>query len=251
MSETSTLAPVIPLIESEEDFREAKSALVQGSKSFHQEEKFAELALHVHASLKVQDSDKALILITKGALGLGSSDIHYDMNDEAVSVRMRIDGVLANIFVLSLPEYKLLLERLKYKSELKLNITNIPQDGKYRITEVEDGHIDVRVSTLPVKRGENVVCRILDSTKSIPKVGELGFVWTSKRQIDKSLNKKSGLILVTGPTGSGKTTTLYSMLQELNTEERKIITLEDPIEYELARIVQSEVNEKNGYTYHT
>ncbi len=164
---------------------------------------------------------------------------------------MRIDGALSNIFALSLPQYKLLLERLKYKSELKLNITNIPQDGKYRITEVEDGHIDVRVSTLPVKTGENVVCRILDSTKSIPSVSDLGFVWTSKRQIDKSLAKKSGMILVTGPTGSGKTTTLYSMMQELNTEERKVITLEDPIEYELAGIVQSEVNEKNGYTYAT
>lgn len=162
---------------------------------------------------------------------------------------MRIDGTLSTIFELNLAEYKLLLERLKYKSELKLNITNVPQDGKYRITEVESGHIDVRISTLPVKTGENVVCRILDSTKAIPKVGELGFVWTSKRQIDKSLAKKSGMILVTGPTGSGKTTTLYSMLQELNTAERKIITLEDPIEYELDGIVQSEVNEKNGYTY--
>ena len=92
---------------------------------------------------------------------------------------------------------------------------------------------------------------MLDSTKSIPKVGELGFVWTSKRQIDKSLKKKSGMVLVTGPTGSGKTTTLYSMMQELNTLDRKIITLEDPIEYELKGIVQSEVNEKNGYTFHS
>ncbi len=158
---------------------------------------------------------------------------------------MRIDGSLSTVFTLSLPEYKLLLERLKYKSELKLNITHIPQDGKYRITEVEDGHIDVRVSTLPVRTGENVVCRVLDSTKSIPKVAELGFVWTSKRQIDKSLGKKSGMVLVTGPTGSGKTTTLYSMMQDLNTEDRKVITLEDPIEYELPGIVQSEVNEKN------
>lgn len=84
-----------------------------------------------------------------------------------------------------------------------------------------------------MRNGENAVCRILDSTQSIPSVGNLGFIWTSKRQIDKSLSKKSGMILVTGPTGSGKTTTLYSMMQELNTSDRKIITLEDPIEYEL------------------
>ncbi len=136
------------------------------------------------------------------------------------------------IFALELRQYKLLLERLKYKSELKLNITNIPQDGKYRILD-DVSRIDVRVSTLPVKNGENVVCRILDSTNAIPKVSDLGFIWTSKRQIDKSLKKKAGMILVTGPTGSGKTTTLYSIMQELNVPEHKIITLEDPIEYDL------------------
>lgn len=101
--------------------------------------------------MKAQDSDRALTLLTKGALGLGSSDIHYDLSEIEARVRMRIDGGLTTVFTLSLPEYKLLLERLKYKSELKLNITHIPQDGKYRITEVEDGHIDVRVSTLPVR----------------------------------------------------------------------------------------------------
>lgn len=136
------------------------------------------------------------------------------------------------IFELTTTEYKIILERLKYKSNLKLNITNIPQDGKYRIDESDD-RIDVRISTLPVKLGENVVCRILDSTNSIPAMSDLGFMWTSKRQIDKSMTKKNGMILVTGPTGSGKTTTLYSVLATLNTEEKKIITLEDPIEYEL------------------
>ena len=137
------------------------------------------------------------------------------------------------ITTLEKSEYKLLLERLKYKSNLKLNITEVPQDGKYRITDNGD-RIDVRVSTLPVRYGENAVCRILDSTKSIPTVGDLGFMWTSKRQIDKALKKKNGTILVTGPTGSGKTTTLYSMMTTLNTPDKKIITLEDPIEYELS-----------------
>lgn len=151
---------------------------------------------------------------------------------------------------LSKAEYKLLLERLKYKSNLKLNITEVPQDGKYRVTDNGD-RIDVRVATLPAKYGENVVCRILDSTKSIPAIEDLGFMWTSKRQVEQSLKKKNGTILVTGPTGSGKTTTLYSMLTHLNTPERKIVTLEDPIEYELPGVVQSEVDEKKGYTYQT
>jgi type II secretory ATPase GspE/PulE/Tfp pilus assembly ATPase PilB-like protein len=126
----------------------------------------------------------------------------------------------------------------------------VPQDGKYRVI-TDDERIDVRVSTLPVRYGENVVCRILDSTRAIPSVDDLGFMWTSKRQIDRSLKKKNGTILVTGPTGSGKTTTLYSMLTSLNTEDRKIITLEDPIEYELAGVVQSEVDEKKNYNYST
>ncbi len=163
---------------------------------------------------------------------------------------MRIDGELVTIATLTRPEYKLLLERLKYKSDLKLNLVDIPQDGKYRIKTGEE-HIDVRVATLPVRYGENVVCRILDSTRAIPSVDDLGFMWTSKRQIDRSLKKKNGTILVTGPTGSGKTTTLYSMLTSLNTETRKIITLEDPIEYELPGIVQSEVYEKKNYSYST
>ncbi len=211
--------------------------------------RFDELQAAVSAALGRQDSDRALSLVTLGALSFGSSDVHCDLDEEGATVRFRIDGSLVPVLRVSRGEYKLVIERLKYKSELKLNITNVPQDGKYRILE-EGKKIDVRVSTLPVKLGENAVCRILDSSNSIPKVAELGFMWTSKRQIDRSLSKTNGMILVTGPTGSGKTTTLYSMMQELNTPERKIITLEDPVEYELPGVVQSEVNEKNGYTYH-
>ncbi len=235
-------------IRDEDQFQDAITAAKEKSGKADQHERFASLAIEIHATLSRQDSDATLTLITKWALGFGSSDIHYDTWDTDIRVRLRIDGELIDIVTLSRAEYKLLLERLKYKSDLKLNLTEIPQDGKYRIT-TETERIDVRVSTLPVRYGENVVCRILDSTKAIPIVAELGFMWTSKRQIDRSLKKKNGTILVTGPTGSGKTTTLYSMLTSLNTEDRKIITLEDPIEYELAGIVQSEVDEKKNYTY--
>ncbi len=213
-------------------------------------ERSQELEKILHDMLGRQDSETALKLITKGALALGSSDIHYDTAENDIRVRIRIDGSLTNIATFSMTEYKLLLERLKYKSNLKLNITDIPQDGKYRIAENGD-RIDVRVATLPVKYGENVVCRILDSTKSIPAVEDLGFMWTNKRQIDQSIRKKNGTILVTGPTGSGKTTTLYSLLSTLNTPDKKIITLEDPIEYELSWVIQSEVDEKRWYTYAT
>lgn len=235
-------------IKNDEDLQ-AKINEVQTKKDAHrQKERFLELEKTIHDFLKKQDSDNALTIITKGALALGSSDIHYDQSEHDTKVRLRIDGALETVATLSRAEYKLLLERLKYKSDLKLNIHHIPQDGKYRISDDAE-KIDVRVSTLPVQYGENMVCRILDSSRAIPSVDELGFMWTAKRQVEKSLKKKNGTILVTGPTGSGKTTTLYSMLSTLNTTDRKIITLEDPIEYELPGVVQSEVDDKSGYTY--
>ena len=237
-------------ITDEDAFHDIITSEREKRKKEDQKGPFIELENALHESLTRQDSEHALTLITRGSLALGSSDIHYDTSETTISIRLRIDGELVDVATLSRAEYKLLLERLKYKSDLKLNITDIPQDGKYRITENNE-RIDVRVSTLPVRYGENVVCRILDSTKSIPKVEDLGFMWTSKRQIEKSMNKKNGTILVTGPTGSGKTTTLYSMLTDLNTREKKIITLEDPIEYELPGVIQSEVDEKKKYTYET
>lgn len=236
-------------ITDEEHFDKIKSAIIEDSTSF-KSQKFDELARLVIEAIDKQDSEKALVLITKWALSFNSSDVHFDILEEGTILRFRIDGNLSNIFTLTKQQYKLILERLKYKSDLKLNITNIPQDGKYRIDDKER-KIDVRVSTLPVKLWENVVCRILDSTNSVPNIDDLWFMWASKRQIERSLKKKNGMILVTWPTWSGKTTTLYSMLNILNNSDRKIITLEDPIEYELPGVVQSEVNEKNGYTYET
>ncbi len=249
-----TIIPVAPEpisnIADEDQFQDAIMAAKSKWNKTDGHARFASLEIEIHTTLARQDSDTTLTLITKSALGFGSSDIHYDTLESEIHIRLRIDGELTRVATLTRPEYKLLLERLKYKSDLKLNLTDIPQDGKYRIT-TDDERIDVRVSTLPVRYGENVVCRILDSTRAIPSVDDLGFMWTSKRQIDRSLKKKNGTILVTGPTGSGKTTTLYSMLTSLNTEERKIITLEDPIEYELPGIVQSEVDEKKNYSYST
>lgn len=237
-------------IKNEDELQEKIEEAKAQSKNSIKKERFKELEDTIHSFLAKQDSDSTLTIITKWALALGSSDIHYDQSETGTDIRLRIDGDLETVCRLKNNEYKLLLERLKYKSDLKLNITTIPQDGKYRIN-TNDEKIDVRVSTLPVQYGENMVCRILDSGRSIPSVDNLGFMWTAKRQIEKSLKKKNGTILVTGPTGSGKTTTLYSALSNLNTPDKKIITLEDPIEYELPGIVQSEVNEKNHYTYET
>ncbi|PID84291.1 hypothetical protein CSB09_01800 [Candidatus Gracilibacteria bacterium] len=241
---------VVGNIKNEDEFRDAVTEAKKQKQSKSHSDIFKDIDTTIHTQLANQDSESMLTFITKSALSLGSSDIHYDNSESNIEIRVRIDGELETMSTLSKKEYKLVLERLKYKSDLKLNITTVPQDGKYRITD--DGNkVDVRISTLPVRYGENVVCRILDSTKSIPSIDDLGFMWIAKHQIQKAIEKKNGTILVTGPTGSGKTTTLYSMLTELNKPEKKIITLEDPIEYELPGVAQSEIDEKDNYTYST
>jgi type II secretory ATPase GspE/PulE/Tfp pilus assembly ATPase PilB-like protein len=209
---------------------------------------FSKIEKQAKESLRKQKTDDALKDITLGALFLGSSDIHYDSYENKIILRFRIDWILVDIFTLNNLEYKYILERLKYASKLKLNISNIPQDGKYDL-KLENKKIDVRVSTLPTKYWENIVSRILDASKAIIDFEQLWFFWTSKRMIEKAITKKNWMILVTGPTWSGKTTTLYTTVSKLNTRDRKIITLEDPIEYELPWIVQSEVNEKDWFTY--
>jgi len=213
-------------------------------------DKFLKIEEKVKKSLENQKTDDALIDLTTWALVLGASDIHYEVYEHDVLVRFRIDWVLVKIFTLTHKFYKAVLERLKYSANLKLNIREVPQDWKYDLM-IEKKKLDVRVSTFPTKYWENVVCRLLDSSKSIVNFPDLGFYWTSKRIIEKAITKKDGLILVTWPTGSGKTTTLYTILNRLNTPDKKIITLEDPIEYELPWVTQAEVDEKKWFTFGT
>ena len=236
-----------PKVEKTEDLK--KVILASEIKRDYRSDKFEKIKTKVSESLAKQDTDEALRDITLGALVLWSSDIHYECSETDASIRFRIDWVLVDIFTLTKKQYKSVLERLKYSANLKLNISNVPQDGKYSTTMEWAKNIDVRVSTLPIKYGENVVCRILDSSKSVVDFEKLWFFWTSKRMIERAINKKNGMILVTGPTGSGKTTTLYTILNKLNQRETKIITLEDPIEYELPGIIQSEVDDKTGMNF--
>ena len=224
--------------------------LEKEDKKVYKSDKFSKIENKVKQSLKNQKTDDALVDITTWALVLWSSDVHYETFEDYVVVRFRIDGVLVDIFRLTHKEYKVILERLKYSSSLKLNITNIPQDGKYNMV-IDDRKIDVRVSTLPVWDYENVVCRILDNTNAVIDFDKLWFFWTTKRILERAISNKNGMILVTWPTGSGKTTTLYTILSKLNTRDKKVITLEDPIEYRLDWVIQSEVNEKNGFTFKT
>lgn len=211
-------------------------------------DKFIKIEEKVKEAISLQKADDAVYDITVWALVLWSSDIHYETYDNYVLVRFRIDWILVDIFKLTHKEYKLILERLKYASSLKLNITNIPQDWKYSMI-IENKNIDVRVSTLPVRNRESVVCRLLDNSNTVIDFEKLWFFWTTKRILEKAISKNNWMIIVTWPTGSGKTTTLYTILSKLNTRDKKIITLEDPIEYKLEWIVQTEVDEKVWFTF--
>lgn len=222
--------------------------LEKEKKKIYYSNKFLKIEEKVKESLRQQKTDDALREIIIWALVLWWSDVHFETFEEFIIVRYRIDWILVDIFKFTLKEYKSILERIKYSSSLKLNIKNIPQDWKFSLI-IDGRDIDVRVSTIPIWDNEWVVFRLLDNSKSVIDFDKLWFFWTTKRLIESSIRKKNWLILVTWPTWSGKTTTLYTMLSFLNTREKKLITLEDPIEYRLNWINQAEVDEKVGFTF--
>ena len=193
-------------------------------------------------------SEEAVYLISVGALKTGASDMHMEPDEKGTRLRFRIDGVLHTIFEIEKGVYTNIANQIKYQCKMKLNINNEPQDGRYSFT-VNERKVDVRVSILPTEFGETIVCRLLDSGRKIVEFEEMGF-WGENLQHIEHLTKIShGMILITGPTGSGKTTTLYTMLDKFNKPESKVITLEDPIEYHLPGISQSQINEKRGYDF--
>jgi len=185
--------------------------------------------------------------ILVGAIFLDSSDIHIEPEEKQSKLRIRIDGILQDIIIFNLKLYKLLLARIKLLSGLKLNITNRPQDGRFTIL-MENITIEIRTSTLPAEYGESIVLRILNP-KNLIEIEALGLRKDLGKIFEKEIKKPNGMIIVTGPTGSGKTTTLYAVLKRINTPEIKIITIEDPVEYHLKGISQTQVDPSRGYTF--
>ncbi len=198
--------------------------------------------------LPTLSSEESVYLISVGALKTGASDMHFEPEEKTVRVRFRIDGVLHTIFEMDIPTYKNIVNQIKYQCKMKLNINNEPQDGRYSFT-VNDRKVDVRVSDLPTEYGETFVCRLLDSGRKLVSFEEMGFWGENLQHVEHLTHISHGMILITGPTGSGKTTTLYTMLDKYNKPESKVITLEDPIEYHLKGISQSQINEKRGYDF--
>ncbi len=177
-----------------------------------------------------------------------ASDIHLEPEETGVAVRYRIDGVLRQVMVLPKPAGVPLVSRVKIMAQLDIADRLRPQDGRARVA-VSGNRVDLRVSTLPASQGEKVVIRILDQRSTILSLDSLGLLPDEHQRIQELLQAREGIVLVTGPTGSGKTTTLYSMLRAVQGRGVNIVTVEDPVEYRLQGIVQVQVNEKAGLTF--
>jgi len=190
---------------------------------------------------------EGLEIVFSASIQLDASDIHLEPSAENALLRFRIDGILQNVVVFSLPIYKKFLSRIKILSGLKLNIAATAQDGRFSI-DLGGVPIEIRTSTIPTKNGESIVLRILNPKKLIS-FEELGLRDPFRRTLERELAKTTGILLVTGPTGSGKTTTLYAFLKKLTSPDVKIITIEDPIEYRLPNISQTQVDPKKNYTF--
>lgn len=183
------------------------------------------------------------------ALDLRSSDIHIEPQENTVRIRYRVDGVLRQIVEYPLNIHPAVVSRIKIMSNLKIDEQRIPQDGRSEVTTKDGREMDLRVSTLPTVNGEKIVMRIQDRSRKIPDLPELGLQSSSLRAFEQALALPNGIILTTGPTGSGKTTTMYSALSRLNKIDVNILTIEDPVEIQMDGLNQSQVHADINYTF--
>ncbi|MBB6522358.1 GspE/PulE family protein [Pseudoteredinibacter isoporae] len=219
------------------------------------EDELAENAVTVTGLLgEVEESDAPVVRLLEKlfeeAVQNKASDIHIEPDETVLRIRRRIDGVLYEQIVNESSIAGALVVRLKLMASLDISEKRLPQDGRFHLM-VRDHKVDVRLSTMPVQYGESVVLRILDQTEGILPLDKVGMTKMHTERFRSSIQRPHGLILVTGPTGSGKTTTLYGAVSELNSADKKIITVEDPVEYRLPRVNQVQINEKIGLDFST
>jgi len=199
-------------------------------------------------NLKEAPVAKLVEVIVSHAIEGHASDIHIEPMERDFRVRFRVDGVLHVSLIIPKEIGPVVVSRIKILSNLKIDEKRKPQDGRFRL--LHNGNaIDFRVSTLPVINGEKIVMRILDKDKGVGDIENMGLVGTGLENMKEAIRETYGMILMTGPTGSGKSTTLYAMLKALNNDERNIITLEDPIEYDIEGLNQSQIKPEIGYTF--
>jgi len=218
------------------------------------EEEDEEDGLAEVSDMRASASDAPVIKLVYSLLGQavteGASDIHFEAEEDEMRVRFRIDGVLREAAHVPKRMVGAVVSRIKIMSELNIAEKRIPQDGRVSVN-VEDRRVDLRVTTLPTQRGEGATIRILDMSNAMRSLDELGMDGESRERFERAFQQAYGAVLVTGPTGSGKSTTLYAALRELNDVENKIITIEDPVEYRINGINQIGVNRKAGLDFAT
>ncbi len=217
------------------------------AKNIHQMADIKKLISESLAENQVHRISRILEVILAGAIAIKASDVHIEPEKDTSRLRIRLDGVLQDVIFLDTNIYKLLSSRIKLLSGVKLN-SQTSQDGRFSIMEGED-EINIRTSLIPGAYGETIVMRILDPKATRIDLKEIGIDPFLYQIVEKEIMKPNGMILVTGPTGSGKTTTLYAFLSKIYSTEINIITIEDPIEYHLDGITQTQTNEKKDYTF--
>ena len=207
------------------------------------------LSQFIESSLS-EDTSIILKTIMAGAIEIDASDLHFEAEENGSELRMRIDGVLQKVCSFNSFQYKSIVSRIKLLSKMKLNVEKKPQDGRFTVLLEKETieQIEIRVSTLPSEYGETIVIRVLNP-KSLISLEDLGLRKDLYKIFTDQSEKPNGMIVVTGPTGSGKTTTLYAFLKKIKSSEIKIVTIEDPIEYHLSGISQTQVDPKKGYDF--
>jgi len=224
------------------------------SESISEGEAEAEDELAEVADMEVSAEDAPVIKLVYSilgqAVGEGASDVHFEPGEGEMRVRFRVDGVLREAAHVPKRMVNAVVSRVKIMSDLNIAEKRVPQDGRVSVT-VEDRRVDLRVTTLPTQRGEGATIRILDKDNAQRSLDDLGMDGEGRTRFEDAFQQAYGAVLVTGPTGSGKSTTLYAALQEINEVERNIITIEDPVEYRLEGINQINVNRKAGLDFAT
>jgi type II secretory ATPase GspE/PulE/Tfp pilus assembly ATPase PilB-like protein len=199
----------------------------------------------------LKDISLLLKVLMSGAIILDSSDMHMEAIESGSIIRLRVDGVLQEVVSFDPQKHQRIVSRIKLLSGLKLNVEDKPQDGRFSIVINKENsveEVEVRVSTLPTEYGETIVMRVLNP-KNLISLEDLGLRKDLYQKFNEQSERPNGMIIVTGPTGSGKTTTLYAFLKKIRNPEIKVVTIEDPIEYHLDGISQTQVNPKKGYDF--
>jgi type IV pilus assembly protein PilB len=227
----------------------AEKAVEEFNKSY-QEDAIADLDETLRANVDAAPVVKLLNSLIRQAVQLGASDIHIEPLEKVLRIRFRVDGELREMMQIDNNSHSAIVTRIKIIGDMDIAEKRVPQDGRVEMS-VDGRVIDMRLSVMPTVYGEKIVIRLLDRSAAVISKKDLGFSPENMELFEKIIRNPHGIILVTGPTGSGKTTTLYAVLKELNTIGRNIITIEDPVEYRLPGVNQSQGNVKAGYTFAT